>query len=238
MRCKNCGSTNEEGRYICQNCGSPLYDENNEIIESGGYLDEYDEDDYDKEYEKKATKKSIIIIAVLAVILIAVIAGVAFAASHFGGSKTPETSESDTMDVSDDYSEPSSSYSFDNTTESTTEKTTESTTEKTTESTTKTTTTTTTKPSSTKPTESKYKVYVDIDGNGNILGEGEYSKGKKVTLVATPDAGAQFVGWYENGVIVASGTKYSFTVENERRLTAMFQTIPEEVTENVPAENE
>ncbi|MDE6659485.1 MAG: zinc-ribbon domain-containing protein, partial [Eubacterium sp.] len=25
MRCKNCGSENEDGRYICQNCGSPLY---------------------------------------------------------------------------------------------------------------------------------------------------------------------------------------------------------------------
>ena len=27
MRCKNCGFENEDGRYICQNCGSPLYDE-------------------------------------------------------------------------------------------------------------------------------------------------------------------------------------------------------------------
>ncbi len=30
MRCKNCGFDNEEGRYICENCGSPLYDEDNE----------------------------------------------------------------------------------------------------------------------------------------------------------------------------------------------------------------
>ena len=27
MRCKNCGSENEDNLYICQNCGSPLYDE-------------------------------------------------------------------------------------------------------------------------------------------------------------------------------------------------------------------
>lgn len=235
MRCKNCGSENEDGRYICQNCGSPLYDENDEIIENGGYLDEYDED---AEYEKKATKKSIIIIAVLAVVLVAVIAGVVFAVSSLGGGKTPETSGSDNIKASDEYSEASSNNSFDTTTEKTTERTTESTTEKTTESTTKTTTTTTTKPSSTKPTESKYKVYVDIDGNGNILGEGEYEKGKKVTLVATADPGAQFVGWYENGVIVASGTKYSFTVENERHLTALFQKTQEEVTDNEPSENQ
>ena len=27
MRCKNCGSENEDNLYIRQNCGSPLYDE-------------------------------------------------------------------------------------------------------------------------------------------------------------------------------------------------------------------
>ena len=232
MRCKNCGSENEDGRYICQNCGSPLYDENDELMENGGYYDEYEDDE---EFEKKATKKSIIIIVILAVILIAVISAVVFAVSSLGGGKTPETSESDTIGVSDDYTLPSGN-SF-NTTENTTESTTESTTEKTTENTTKP-TTTTTKPSSTKPAESKYKIYVDVDGNGNILGEGEYAKGKRVTLVATPDAGAQFVGWYENGVIVASGTKYAFTVDSERHLTAMFQTIPEEGVNSEPAENE
>ena len=30
MRCKNCGSENDDNLYICQNCGSPLYDENDE----------------------------------------------------------------------------------------------------------------------------------------------------------------------------------------------------------------
>ena len=35
MRCKNCGSENEDNLYICQNCGSPLYDEDdgeNEVV--------------------------------------------------------------------------------------------------------------------------------------------------------------------------------------------------------------
>ena len=31
MRCKNCGSENEDNLYICQNCGSPLYDEDEPI---------------------------------------------------------------------------------------------------------------------------------------------------------------------------------------------------------------
>ena len=28
MRCKNCGAENDDSRYICEVCGSPLYDEN------------------------------------------------------------------------------------------------------------------------------------------------------------------------------------------------------------------
>lgn len=27
MRCKNCGTYNDDNRYICETCGSPLYDE-------------------------------------------------------------------------------------------------------------------------------------------------------------------------------------------------------------------
>lgn len=55
MRCKNCGSENEEGRYICQNCGSPLYDEDEEMLmNDDGYLDD---DDYDEYQDKKNTKK-------------------------------------------------------------------------------------------------------------------------------------------------------------------------------------
>ena len=34
MRCKNCGSENEDNLYICQNCGSPLYDEDEPINDS------------------------------------------------------------------------------------------------------------------------------------------------------------------------------------------------------------
>ncbi|MDE6413161.1 MAG: hypothetical protein K2K42_04630, partial [Eubacterium sp.] len=78
----------------------------------------------------------------------------------------------------------------------------------------------------------------DVDGDGSIVGEGEYAKGKRVTLVATENPGSVFVGWYENGVIVASGTKYSFTVDKERHLTALFQKAPEDVPNNEPAENE
>lgn len=57
MRCRNCGSENEDGRYICQNCGSPLYDESDEIVENGGYLDEYEDDEA---YEKRQLRKALL----------------------------------------------------------------------------------------------------------------------------------------------------------------------------------
>lgn len=233
MRCRNCGSENEDGRYICQNCGSPLYDEGDEFIENGGY------DDFDEEaYSKQATKKSIIIIAVLVVILVAIITGVIVAASTLGGNKDPETSESTTIDVADGFSDGSSNnfIADDTTTQAPTEKTTEQTTKPTTEK--KTTETTTRVTTTKKPVALKFRISVDVDGDGNILGEGEYAKGKRVTLVATENPGSVFVGWYENGVIVASGTKYSFTVDKERHLTALFQKAPEDVPNNEPAENE
>ena len=234
MRCKNCGSENEDGRYICQNCGSPLYDEGDEFIENGEY-DAFDEE----AYGKQATKKSIIIIAILVVVLVAIITGVIVAASTLGGNKDAETSESDTISTSEEYSENENNNFFtDETTEQITEKTTEKTTKPTTEKTTTTTEKKTTTTTTTKPVESKFKVSVDVDGDGNILGEGEYSKGKRVTLVATENPGSVFVGWYENGVIVASGSKYSFTVDKERHLTALFQKAPEEISSNEPAEAE
>ena len=34
MRCRNCGSENDDNLYICSNCGSPLYDEQEEITET------------------------------------------------------------------------------------------------------------------------------------------------------------------------------------------------------------
>ena len=31
MRCKNCRFENDDDRFICENCGSPLYDEDEKI---------------------------------------------------------------------------------------------------------------------------------------------------------------------------------------------------------------
>ena len=51
MRCKNCGSENDDNLYICQNCGSPLYDESDDPRDIGKTkvvpnLDQNDLDNY------------------------------------------------------------------------------------------------------------------------------------------------------------------------------------------------
>lgn len=219
MRCKNCGSQNEDGRYICQNCGSPLYDETEDLPENEQYDADYD--DYDDEYDRKNTKKSIIIIVVLAVVLITIIAGIVFAVSHFGAGEN-ETENQSSISTSENITQSIGQ----------TQKMTEKTTESTTQTTTTITTTETTTKKTTTTTEAKFRVSVDIDGNGSVSGDGEYAAGKRVSLVATADAGAQFIGWYDNGTLVASGNKYSFTVNANRNLTAVFQKTAEVETSN------
>jgi len=48
MRCKNCGFENEDNRYICQNCGSPLFDEE-EIPAAADDSNNYNEQNDNKE---------------------------------------------------------------------------------------------------------------------------------------------------------------------------------------------
>ena len=230
MRCKNCGFENEAERYICQNCGSPLYDEDEDIeSQQNGYSDDQPEDgELNDETDKKNTRNSIIIIVVLAVLLIAMVTGIIIFAS--GGSKAPEQ-PSDSTSTTESTEPPTSS-----TTESTTKK--ETTTEPTTKPTTESTTEPTTKPTTeeTKPTVAEYTIAVDIDGNGTVTGEGTYKAGEKATLTATPDANYQFVGWYDNATreLVASGTNYTVTVQKNISLTARFEALEQPPTANEP----
>ena len=216
MRCKNCGAENDESRFICENCGSPLYDENEEIIndnnefyQDGNYPDNNNDDNKDKK------KRNIIIVSIIAaVVVIAIIVGVVFA---FVG-KNDSNRETETESISDTVSQEEES-STKNKTTTTKESTTKETTTK--ETTTETTTTTTT------TTVKSFRVSVDIDGNGSVSGDGSYESGKKATLIATADEGYQFVGWYDNstGALVASSNKYTVNVKKDLNLTAKFSSV-------------
>lgn len=235
MRCKNCGFENEAERYICQNCGSPLYDEDEDIeSQQNGYDDQTEDGDPSDDADKKNTRNNIIIITVLAVLLVAIITGIIIFASQSG--KAPEQPSDSTSTT--ESTEPESSSTTEPTTkkETTTKPTTESTTEPTTEPTSK----------ETEPTVVEYVIAVDIDGYGTVTGDGKYKAGEKANLIATPSAGSQFVGWYDNATReqVASGPNYTITVQKNLNLTARFEPIetptveePEEDDNGAPDED-
>lgn len=222
MRCKNCGTENDDNRYICENCGSPLYDENDfddlpadnsqntqsfdRITEQDaldlGITPEVNNDDNIKPTNNKGTeKKSIIVIAILAVVLIAVIASVIVVA------RTKSAEEKSTTE----------STSVSTTVSTTKEKTTKETTTK--ETTTETTTEATTK-------EESYSIKLISKGGGTVSGAGTYKDGENVTIVATPDDGYQFDGWYSNGSKISNTQKYSFTATENTSISAVFSIVP------------
>lgn len=225
MRCKNCGTYNDDNRYICETCGSPLYDEDNIENESNEKTMAFtavedsaevnpENNNLQASTDKKGTKnpqekKSVIVIAVLIVVLIAIIASVIVVAQSKSKKNEDETSSS----IS------SSQTTTEKTTISTTQRTTERTTEKTTTTTTTTTTTQTT-------AAQNWYINATSSGGGSVSGgNGEFRNGDKVTLTAKPDSGYEFDGWYSNGMKVSNKEKYTFTANENISYTAVFNKI-------------
>lgn len=68
-----------------------------------------------------------------------------------------------------------------------------------------------------------------ISGNGSAVGGGRFEAGQNVTLRATPDAEASFVAWKANnasGAVLSTANPYSFTVEQNMTICAVFQGGP------------
>ncbi len=215
MRCKNCGSENDDNRYICENCGSPLYDDG--AVSAGednsGVAPLPAEPESDDE---KAVKKNAVIIAVLAVILIAVIISIIVVAH--GKKDENQTSVRESTSVSTTVKN------------STTEKTTkEETTEETTESTTKEETTTTTKA----PT---FRITAGTKVGGSVEGGGTFKKGETVVLKATPEEGYEFAGWYSDGVLKSSAATYKFEAAADGSYTAVFNPVATDIEQHADAD--
>lgn len=68
----------------------------------------------------------------------------------------------------------------------------------------------------------------DPADGGAVAGGGEYDAGETVTLTATANTGYRFIGWYEGITMVSSEENYTFEVEADRELTAVFETLPPE----------
>lgn len=64
------------------------------------------------------------------------------------------------------------------------------------------------------------------EGNGTILGAGDYAKGDPVELTAIADDGYRFIGWYEDDVLVDYDSNYYFPALSDTTITAKFSKIP------------
>lgn len=207
MRCKNCGSKNDDKLYICQNCGSPLYDED-EIVEQNDDLgktrvapvikpDKNLKSKSAQREEEKKDKQITIAIIVLAVVLVAVIIvtiGVAVSAKK-DKDNTTTTTEITTEQTTDDYV-----YTKSTTTETTTE------------------------------AVERFMIKASCGQGGEVDGDGEFEVGKKCTLVARADDGFMFDGWYEGDKKVSSKETYSFTVKSDASYKAVFEEVTTQTT--------
>lgn len=230
MRCKNCGSENEDNLYICQNCGSPLYDEddNDALAEdemgktkvvpavagsSRGTAQpaHTSRTNTENDEKQKQKEKTIAVIVILAVVL-AVVVGV-LAAVLISNSKSKNDVEDTSVPIVTTTEAPST------TAPTTTQTTTETTTESTTEST----------------TVVEYNVTVSCSQGGEVEGDGVYANGEKCTVIARADDGFVFDGWYKNGKRVSSNEVYSFSVKSNTDLEAVF-TDYSDVTDYVDEE--
>lgn len=74
------------------------------------------------------------------------------------------------------------------------------------------------------PTPDKYTVNLSVDpsGGGVATGGGTVNGGSSITVTAAPAQKYGFVGWRENGAIVSTEPAYTFTVNRNRNLTAVF----------------
>jgi hypothetical protein len=57
---------------------------------------------------------------------------------------------------------------------------------------------------------------------GTTSGGGNYSHGQSATVIASPASGYTFTNWTENGSVVSNNASYTFTVTQNRNLTAGF----------------
>ena len=57
---------------------------------------------------------------------------------------------------------------------------------------------------------------------GSVIGAGTYEEGTSCTLIAIVNPTYTFVSWTENGAVVSTDEQYTFTVERDRNLVAVF----------------
>lgn len=67
-----------------------------------------------------------------------------------------------------------------------------------------------------------YNIDISIEGNGEAGNSMIVPSGDYVSLTATPEEDSEFVGWYEDSVLISTDAQYSFVAKSDRKLTAKF----------------
>jgi hypothetical protein len=62
----------------------------------------------------------------------------------------------------------------------------------------------------------------DPVSRGTTSGDGDYNENTVVTVKAKASEGYSFIQWTENETVVSTDTSYTFTVESDRNLKAVF----------------
>lgn len=70
-------------------------------------------------------------------------------------------------------------------------------------------------------------VLVNPQQGGTATGAGMYAPGSVVTAVATPTNGYSFIGWWVNGMLVTLDTAFTFVVNSDLTLQAIFAGQPD-----------
>jgi hypothetical protein len=76
------------------------------------------------------------------------------------------------------------------------------------------------------PAHSTVDTSVFPANSGTATGDGVYTNGTTASVVATPNAGFQFLHWTENDVVVSRSDRYTFTNIINQSLVANFVAVP------------
>ncbi|WP_026511600.1 Ig-like domain-containing protein [Butyrivibrio sp. LC3010] len=71
-----------------------------------------------------------------------------------------------------------------------------------------------------------FNITYNKTGEGTVLGSGKYPKGDPVTLIACPDEGYTFDGWYDGDYLLETDSVYRFAACNDICVSAKFRNIP------------
>lgn len=73
-------------------------------------------------------------------------------------------------------------------------------------------------------------ISVNVEGIGSVKGEGVYTSGDYITLEAVTDENNNFLGWYEEDILVSKEANLAFVVQENKTLTARFTDVYVEAT--------